>query len=46
VRDAVERKGMVVQSPMAGRPDFERPEMEGQAGLADFPWKLQENRWR
>jgi hypothetical protein len=36
VRDAAERKGMAVQSPMAGRPDFKRLEMEGQAGLASI----------
>jgi hypothetical protein len=45
VRDAVERKGMAVQSPMAGRPNFERLEMDGQAGVAGILRKLKKNRW-
>jgi hypothetical protein len=45
MRDAVERKGMAVQSPMAGRPDFERLEMEGQGGLADMLRELKKNGW-
>jgi hypothetical protein len=43
VRDAIEQQGMTVQSPMAGRPDFERLEMEGQAGMADILRELKKN---
>jgi hypothetical protein len=45
VRDAGEQQGMAVQSPMAGRPDFERLEMEGQAGLAEILQELKRNGW-
>jgi hypothetical protein len=45
VRDAVEQQGMTVQSPMAGRPGFDRLEMEGQAGLADILRELKKNGW-
>jgi predicted NUDIX family NTP pyrophosphohydrolase len=45
VRGIVERQGIAVQSPMAGRPDFERRELQGQAGLADILQELKKNGW-
>jgi hypothetical protein len=36
---------VIVQSPVAGRPDFERLEMEGQAGLANILREPEKNGW-